>query len=340
MAQRFQQIAPVSMLPIQSFVDYVRTDGLRECLPAFLGKPLTKARIALGRPDVVYINGAWALPALNHLNFGDAKVIVHVHELDRYLRQIHRDYPDLLVNRPCRYIAVSNATKDALVSFGVDADRVDVIYNALSPGMVTADVQPDRTDKKFTVGGSGNLAWYKGTQLWVQMAAEVVRIVGEDAVRFVWLGCDDSGAALEFEETARKLKVWRLIDFLPTTNAPLEVFRTFDVLAVSSWEETFSLASLECMSLGKVVVCFADNGGTPEVIGDTGICVPGFSPQLMAQSIVDMMKNPDRLKALGVAARERATTQFKPDRQAEGVYNVIARVCAEKPVVPPELESP
>lgn len=330
MTQRFRQIAPVSMLPTQRFADCMKTDGLRAGLPAFVARPFTRARIALSRPDVVYVNGVWALPALNHMGIGDANVVVHVHETDRYLRQICRDYPELLLNRPTRYIAVSNATKDSVVGFGVKADRVDVIYNALPPGTARADVQADRTDNKFIVGGSGNLAWYKGTQLWVQMAAEVTRIVGEDAVRFVWLGSDDSGAALEFEETARKLKVWHLIDFLPTTKDPLEVFKTFDVLAVSSWEETFSLVSLECMSLGKVVVCFADNGGTPEVIGDTGICVPGFSPQLMAQSIVDLMRNPDGLSLLGVAARERAATQFKLDTQVEAVYNVIARACAEK----------
>jgi len=339
MTEHFRQIAPVSILPTQSFIEYIRTDGLRACLPAFAARPFTKTRIAMSRPDVVYVNGVWTLPALNYTSFRDAQVVVHVHEADRYLRQVHQNYPELFPGRPSRYIAVSNATKDSVVRFGVDPDRVDVIYNSLSPGIATSDTPVDRISKKFTVGGSGYLAWCKGTQLWLQMVAEVVKIVGEDAVRFVWLGCDDSGAALEFEETARKLKVWHFIDFLPVTQKPLEVYGTFDVLAVSSWEETFSLASLECMSLGKVVVCFADNGGTPEVIGDTGICVPGFSPQLMAQSIVDLMKNSDRLSLLGVAARERATTQFKLDTQVEAVYNVIAQACAEKLAVLPRSGS-
>ena len=330
MRSRFEQVAPVSILPAQSFFDYLKTDGVRACLSAFPRKPLVKASIALRKPDVVYVNSVCALPALNCLSFGDAGIIVHVHELDRHLRQALRDHSDLLLNRPRRYIAVSNATRDALIRFGVSADRITVVHNSLSREAYADHTQKPRTDGKFVIGGAGDVNWSKGTQLWVQMAAEVVRLVGENAVKFVWLGVDNSGASLEFEETARKLNVWHLIDFLPTNENPMDVFKTFDVLAVSSWEETFSLVALECMSLGKVAVCFADNGGTPEVIGDTGVCVPDFSPRLMAESIVELMKNPERMRRLGAAARERATTRFRLDTQLEAVYDVIMQVAAQR----------
>jgi glycosyltransferase involved in cell wall biosynthesis len=327
MMSQFSRIANVSILPPSSFMDYLRTDGLRACLPAFIGRPLTRGRIRSHKPDLIYVNGAIPLSSLNQLGLDDVPVILHAHEMDSYLRQICRDYHNILVNRPDRYIAVSNATKDSLVKFGVDAERISMIYNSLPRQVILAPAEPIHKDDIFVIGGCGDSSWAKGTQLWLQMAVEVIRTVGEDTVRFVWLGIDESRASSEFMETARKLKIHHLIDFLPATPEPFNVFNTFDILAVSSWEETFSLAALECMALGKVVVCFADNGGTPEVIGDTGICVPDFSPQLMAQSIVELINSPKRMEALGAAAHERATTQFQLDAQVESIYNIITQVC-------------
>ena len=45
--------------------------------------------------------------------------------------------------------------------------------------------RPD--DDTLVIGGAGLPGWRKGTTLWLQMAAEVRRLVGPSA-RFVWVG--------------------------------------------------------------------------------------------------------------------------------------------------------
>jgi glycosyltransferase involved in cell wall biosynthesis len=322
--RQFSKIARVSILPPGSFLDYLKTDGLRSAVPACSLRPLALLESRFRRPDVIYVNGAASLPGLRRLSHDGIPVVLHIHEPDVYLRAYCREFRELLVNRPDRYIAVSNAAKEGAVRHGVDAKRIIVIHNTIPP-IETIDgssVADGRHGDKFVVGGCGDATWAKGVLLWLQMAAEVAQRVGKDSVRFVWLGLDDERASLEFRETARHLGIEDLVECLPTTQDPLSVFAGFDVLAVTSWEETFSMASLECMMLGKTVVCFA-NGGTPEVIGDTGLCIPDFSPQLMAESIADLVRSPERARALGNAARMRALTYFRIEEQVSSIYHEI-----------------
>jgi glycosyltransferase involved in cell wall biosynthesis len=172
--------------------------------------------------------------------------------------------------------------------------------------------RPD--DDTLVIGGAGIPDWRKGTTLWLQMAAEVRRLVGP-STRFVWVGVPEwsdhtwyEGA--KFRREAHLMGLDDMVEFIPPTPKPMEHFAGFDIFAMTSWEDPCPLVVLENMGLAKPVVCFAGGGGAPEVVGDTGVIIPDFDPQAMARAIADLAADPQQRARLGALARQRVLANF------------------------------
>ena len=321
--------------PVQTLVSFQWPGGIPtpRALLLFLGHrslSVGKARvwsqqIQRWKPDVVYVNSVAGLLAAKRLNLPRVPVLLHVHELDSFLYPMARDAPELLLRLPDRYVAVSSAVADALtVRYGVDAAKVTVV-----PAFVEEFPLPDPIasgDGRLVVGGAGVVSWVKGVPLWLLMAAEVKKRLGADRVRFVWVGMVEDEEGWRFREMARKLHLTEDIEMVPFTSRPLDHYAGFDVFALTSWEETASLAALENMLLQKVVLCFTGAGGPPEFVGAAGVVVEEFSPPDMAAAVVALAEDPARRAALGEAARRRVLNNFTAERQAPRLLEEIRRV--------------
>ena len=321
--------------PVQTLVSFQWPGGIPtpRALLLFLGHralSVGKARawsqaVRRWKPDVVYVNSVAGLLAAKRLSLPPAPVLLHVHELDSFLHPMARDAPELLLNLPDRYVAVSQAVADALTGrYGVDAGKVTVV-----PAFVEEFPLPDpapRRDARLVVGGAGVLSWVKGVPLWLLMAAEVKKRLGAGRVRFVWVGMVEDEEGWRFREMARKLHLTDDIELVPFTSRPLDHYAGLDVFALTSWEETASLAALENMLLQKAVVCFAGAGGPLEFVGAAGVIIPEFSPPDMAAAIIALAEDPARRAALGASARRRVLEHFTAERQAPRLLEEIRRV--------------
>ena len=321
--------------PVQTLVSFQWPGGMPtpRGLLLFLGHrslSVGKARawsrqVRRWKPDVVYINSVAGLLAAKRLSLPAAPVLLHVHELDSFLHPMARDAPELLLRLPDRYVAVSQAVADALTGrYGVDAAKVAVVPAFVEPFPLPAPAPSG--DGRLVVGGAGVVSWVKGAPLWLLMAAEVKKRLGAGRVRFVWVGIVEDEEGWRFREMARKLHLTDDIEMVPFTSRPLDHYAGFDILALTSWEETASLAALENMLLQKVVVCFAGAGGPPEFVGAVGVVIPEFSPPDMADAVVALAEDPARRAALGEAARRRVLDNFTAERQALRLLEEIRRV--------------
>jgi len=164
-------------------------------------------------------------------------------------------------------------------------------------------------DDTLVIGGAGAVAWYKGTTLWLQTAAEVRRLIGPTA-RFVWVGAPEGDDGIKLRREVHLLGLDDAVELIPSTPRPLEHFARFDIFAMTSWEDPCPLVVLENMGLGKPVVCFAGGGGAPEEVGDTGVIVPEFDPRAMARAIADLAADPRERARLGGLARQRMRANF------------------------------
>ena len=292
----------------------------------------TSRAIRAWRPDVIYVNSVSSLPIAWHLDLPRVPVLLHVHELRSFLCTWARDDPERFLEWPDRYIACSEAVRNALVSdCGIADERMVVIHEFVPEREPRPAAAPRADDGRLVVGGAGFPVWIKGSSLWVEMAAELTKLLGRDRVSFIWVGVAPGDHCWQFEEMARKLGIHSLIEFVPLTQDPLSQFARFDVFALTSWEDPCPLVVLENMMLEKPVVCFAGSGGAPEEVGDTGVVVEDFSPRQMAEAIAELSGSADRRRALGRAARERALRLFTSAVQTPKILAEIRSLAGKGP---------
>lgn len=89
------------------------------------------------------------------------------------------------------------------------------------------------------------------------------------------------------------------------------LYRGCDLFVAPSLYESFGLVYLEAMNYAKPVVgCRA--GGVPEVIDDgiTGVLVEPGAPEQLADTIIELLGNPSRMRALGLAGRAQVLNRF------------------------------
>jgi L-malate glycosyltransferase len=99
--------------------------------------------------------------------------------------------------------------------------------------------------------------------------------------------------------------------FLGKQNQVQEILNCADVLLLPSDLESFGLAALEAMACGVPAVC-SRVGGLPEVITDgvEGYLIEPRDVKTMAARTLEIVSSPERREKMGMAARQRASTQF------------------------------
>jgi len=261
----------------------------------------------------------------------DVAVVLHVHEMAAAVARFAAGYTELLRTWPHHYVAVSDVVRVMLVTdCGVNPQVVTTIPACVSDEDQQRAVSlegrgPEQEvggAETIVVGGAGRPGWVKGLCLWLLMAVHLRQILGSK-VRFRWVGVDDGRESREFAEMARKLKIDAWVELIPVTDHPFPIYATFNVLAVTSWEESASLVTLENMMLGVPVVCFGGSGGPAEILSDSGVVVEDFDPGAMASAIAELVYDSQRLKELTNAARNRISEHHSAPRAAKHLLTVL-----------------
>lgn len=105
------------------------------------------------------------------------------------------------------------------------------------------------------------------------------------------------------------------------------LYQGCDLFVAPSLYESFGLVYLEAMNYAKPVIgCRA--GGVPEVIDDgvTGLLVEPEAPENLADAIVELLSSPERLRRMGLAARECIVRDFTYRQMAHNFASVYRRV--------------
>jgi glycosyltransferase involved in cell wall biosynthesis len=287
--------------------------------------------LAKFRPELLYLNSIISLQSAKELRLPNVPVLLHIHELESCVEPALAESETLLREWPDRYVAVSDAVRTLLVKdLGIPEEKVACVYAFIRDDLMsTLDKQngpsPGEGRKAFVVGGAGRPSWRKGITLWLQMAAALKGLMPAMSVEFRWVGMVDNAEARAAKLEARKLGIEGIVKFIPRTERPLDEYRKFDVFAMTSWEDPCPLVVLENMALGKPIVCFAAGGGAAEEVGNGGVIVPEFSPEMMAAAVAELAQDSTRRKALGREARSRVNRMFVASVQAPRLLKELQR---------------
>ncbi len=206
------------------------------------------------------------------------------------------------------------------------ATKVHAIYNGAAPLFQAEGRKPITTapDARRTLLYVGRLDPYKNVTRLVEAFALAapelpfplrLKIVGPPDLRYP-----------EAMQRAHELGVAEEVQFTGYVSSEglAEAYRTADLLTHPSRYEGFGLQLVEAMRCGLPIVC-TDGGAQPEVAGAAALVVPQDDARALADGIVELLQNPDRLAELQRQGLDRATL-FDWDKTAASVANVYQKL--------------
>ncbi len=212
------------------------------------------------------------------------------------------------------------AEKCHVVPFGVDVSKYDWPVQ-----------RPDDDDAELGRGrlvlACGQLVPYKGFDVLVRAA------VGQ---RFeVWI-IGEGPERARLERMIRSLGVADRVRLLGSApHAKLAKFMcTADVFVLPSVTnaETFGIAQLEAMAAGLPIINTSLDTAVPRVArhGIEAITVPPGNHARLAEAIKTLLRDPERRRCMGQAARLRAMTQYSSDAFRKGIETVYRHAVTTK----------
>lgn len=238
-----------------------------------------------------------------------------------------------------RFIAISEHTRRAFVSDGLDADKVDVVHNGIDPADFPPAGQAERRQARAALGlgqadyvvlYAGRLDEAKG----IETALDAWNLLDLPDATFVLAGAPRNhrtpaeGAAYAAGLRARdRTGTTRWLD---RQNDVVPLYHAADVVVLPSvFEEPFGRVLVEAMACGRPIVG-TRVGGIPEVLGGTfdRFLVPPNDPTALAGVLRGMrgwhVEDPD----LAARCRAHVEANFTLDRTADGVEAVLERAIA------------
>lgn len=286
--------------------EVVAIPGLRRA-PTPAGMAGLRRALRDHRPDLVHVNATDQRDAIGSLLIaggGTAPSVATVHLVLPERARWRERAAVLALRRLDRVVAISDASAAALAARGVPAA---VIRNGLAPTPQRADARAllGLEEGAFVVGGVGRLDPQKG---WDVLCDAAALVAGRHArVVFAIVGDGPERAALEARPTGRHV---RLLGYRAAASS---LMSAFDVLAVPSRYEGLPLVVIDAMHAGVPVVG-TNVGGMGELLAGPDVTVPVEDASALAQALERLIGDDAARRALGDAARERASTLFGADR--------------------------
>ncbi|WP_210424478.1 D-inositol-3-phosphate glycosyltransferase [Gephyromycinifex aptenodytis] len=230
--------------------------------------------------------------------------------------------------------------RELIQLYGADPDRVRVVnpgvdLEVFCPGDQLAarrevGVDPEALLLVFV----GRIQPLKAPDLLIKAAADLVsrRPDLRPRVRVAILG-GPSGSGLSrpeiLEELAHQLGVSDLVTFSPPTSRRLlaQWYRSADLVAVPSHNESFGLVAIEAQACGTPVLA-ADVGGLPVAVKG-GVLVADHDPATWSRAIEELLDDPARRAELG-ANGVRHAAGFSWDRTADELVTVYREAMASR----------
>jgi len=210
------------------------------------------------------------------------------------------------VYRRAAFHAISESTRDDLVSRGVRPGAIRVIH----PGIDAAWLRPDPSVKRFakpTFLYVGRLKRYKGIET-------AIRAVGAARDRGSWIGLDIVGRGDDrprLEEMVARLGLADRVRFRGAVSEveKRDLLRRAWGLVFPSAKEGWGIANVEAAACGTPAVASDRPGLRDSVLdGQTGFLVPHGDPEALATALVRLSTEPELVERLGQAGRRFAET--------------------------------
>ena len=218
-------------------------------------------------------------------------LIVHMHatEFDRSgenVNQVVYDIERRGMHAATKVIAVSNLTRNIVINrYGVDADKVVSIHNAVEPSDKSDFYGITRGVKEKVVTFLGRVTFQKGPDYFIEAAAKVLK--KDPNVRFVMAGSGDMlNKMIKRVAELRIANKFHFTGFLKGAEVD-KMFALSDVYVMPSVSEPFGISPLEAIS-SNVPVVISKQSGVSEIL-NYALKVDFWDVDALADSIYGLL---------------------------------------------------
>ncbi len=234
-------------------------------------------------------------------------------------------------------IAVSGPIHRELLDVGVPPHKLARIANGIdtTPFRAADEIPRDKARARLglprqalIVGMVSSLTMEKGHRYALQALA---RLASElPSLYLAVVGDGPERAALQ--AMAEALELRDRISFCGRHADIPAVLRTFDLFLLPSLSEGLPIALLEAMASALPVVASAV-GDVPEVVEDgvSGSLVPAGDADALTEALRRLLTQPERLPAMGAAARRRVETHYSAREMARQYCQLYERLLRPLP---------
>ena len=157
------------------------------------------------------------------------------------------------------------------------------------------------------IGNISALREQKDHMTLIQSMEYVIKCVSDTVLVIAGEGeCED-----QLRRYVKEMKLEKNIIFLGYRSDVRSLLQDFDLFILPSLYEGLPVCVLEAMASGIPVVA-TNVDGTNELVrnGHTGLLVPTKSPRKMADAIVELISNPDKIRKMGESARDVIKNEY------------------------------
>ncbi len=231
-------------------------------------------------------------------------------------------------------VANSEAVKKYLISEGIPAEKIKVIYNGLDLERLT----PKTTDRKTICAELGlptdeNIKFItlvanlrhkvKNQPMFLRVAQKVVQKFPN--AHFVLAG--EGELSEDLENLAKELKITENAHFIGRCVQVPELLSISFAGVLTSFNEGFSNSILEYMA-AKLPVVATNVGGASEAIieNETGFPVESDDDEAMANRLIELLENEEKVRKFGAKGREIVEEKFSCAAQLENTLKLYGKV--------------
>jgi glycosyltransferase involved in cell wall biosynthesis len=215
------------------------------------------------------------------------------------------------------FIAVAPHVRDGLVALGVRGGRIHLIPNGVP---IPSSPAPPRKVAPIRIGLLGRFDPGKG----MLEFAEAAWRTGFSPEEATFTIGGSSGPFKDYEAEVRLRAAAAGVSVEEPGPEGVSFLARQDIVVIPSRYEGSPLTLLEAMALGKAVIA-SDIPGVTAITGAPGpaTIVPVGDVEALANAVSDLVREPARTSASGLAARELVAKDFHVDRMTKSAINLV-----------------
>ena len=288
------------------------------------------------KPDIVFF------PIQDGLLFPPVKQIITVHDLHylhfgKTMMECRNEINPLrtklfqykmphILSRSAAVVAVSESTKQDIVdSFGVNPDKIHVIYNGYDEHRFRIIDNPQSILDRYGLQ-TGSYFLYVGSILKHKNIARLVQAFakfGSESIMVIAGVCKDVDCLEDVKKIAADLGVsearLRYLDYVTDNDLPY-LYNGAVAFLLPSLHEGFGVPIIEAMACGTPVIT-SNCSAMPEVAGDAALLVDPYSVESIAAAMREIIDNNELTDSLRSAGMERAK-MFRWSYSAQKLYDL------------------